>query len=153
MASSAALTTTHLPRLRTLLHDWEQKQLALKGQQRTGSEDLNGSSADGLQFTLGDNGSKLSKDVIVAFRTRPPLKNEAADKFKGNPDQDAESGEGGAETVKELGIEFCAGISVPNSEAGVFIAHVPGMKVGLLCISFEWLNLFSFLVVWPDAGT
>jgi kinesin family protein 2/24 len=153
MASSAALTTTHLPRLRTLLQDWEQKQLALKGQQRNGSEDLNDSSADGLQITLGDNGSKLSKDVIVAFRTRPPLKNEAADKFKGNPDQNAESGEGGAEIVKELGIEFCAGISVPNSEAGVFIAHVPGMKVGLLCISLEWLNLFSFLVVWPYTGT
>jgi kinesin family member 2/24 len=145
MASSAALTTTHLPRLRTLLQEWEQKQPALKGfvtPIKNGSEDLN-DSADGLQITLGDNGSKQSKDVIVAFRTRPPLENEAANKFKGNPDQDAESGAGGAETVKELGIEFCAGISLPNSEAGVFVAHVPGMKVSLLCISFDWLDLFS----------
>jgi kinesin family member 2/24 len=131
MASSATLTTTQLPRLRTLLQEWEKKRPVLKGSMtiKNGSEDLNIDSSDDLHIR-----NKQSKDVIVTFRTRPPLENEATNKFKGNPDQDAESVQGGGETVKELQVEFCAGISV--SEPGVFVAHVPGMKVSL-CNFFD----------------
>ncbi|KAJ7467033.1 P-loop containing nucleoside triphosphate hydrolase protein [Mycena latifolia] len=114
MASSATLTTTHLPALRTILDEWNQKRPAAKGfpvplaelQQSPPSEDA-------------------SKDVVVAFRTRPPLPNEAADKFHADPDaKDAVVDEAG----KVAPVEFCAGITVTNAEPGVFVAHVPGMK-------------------------
>lgn len=96
MASSAALTTTHLPRLRELLDQWH-----------PGHPQIAQQAASNL--TVQD------KDVLVAFRTRPPLPNEAADKFP-SPDE--------AETP-----QFCSGISVEHP--GVFVAHVPAMKVTL----------------------
>lgn len=74
-----------------------------------------------------------SKDVIVAFRTRPPLDGEAEAKFEADPNmvvkgtkdtQEASSTEG--EQVK---VDFCPGISVRSAEPGVMVAHVPGMKV------------------------
>lgn len=103
MASSAALTTTHLPRLRSLLDEYNHNQPAP------------------TSFITEDDKPVLSKDVVVAFRTRPPLENEAAEKFKGDDEVDP--------TLDPDPIQFCPGISVPSAEPGIFIAHVPGMKV------------------------
>ena len=127
MASSAALTTTHLPCLRSLLKDWEQKQPPPKGF-LTPVHNLEDLSKDALD--LLDNRDTESKDMVVAFRTRPPLQNEAADKFKGNPDEGiSESEAAAAEATEEFKVDFCPGISVPSAEPGVFVLHVPGMKV------------------------
>ncbi|KAK0462516.1 P-loop containing nucleoside triphosphate hydrolase protein [Desarmillaria tabescens] len=57
MATSATLTTTQLPRFRRLLEEWAAKQPPATG------------------FT-----PRASKDVVVAFRTRPPLPGEATSK-------------------------------------------------------------------------
>ncbi|EJD43841.1 P-loop containing nucleoside triphosphate hydrolase protein [Auricularia subglabra TFB-10046 SS5] len=111
MASSAALTTTHLPRLRGILEQWRAAQPAFKGFD-TEVEAL----ARKLAATDLENGA--SKDVVVAFRTRPPLPNEAAEKFQADG--------GSAEEANQ--VEFCSGITVTSAEPGVFVAHTPGMK-------------------------
>ncbi|KAJ7820427.1 P-loop containing nucleoside triphosphate hydrolase protein [Mycena leptocephala] len=63
--------------------------------------------------------------MIVAFRTRPPLLNEAADKFHANPDAKEALVDAEGQTAA---VEFCAGITLTSAEPGVFVAHVPGMK-------------------------
>ncbi|KAK7048332.1 P-loop containing nucleoside triphosphate hydrolase protein [Favolaschia claudopus] len=114
MATSATLTTTHLSTFRNILDEWHQnrsKTTPTKGFLVPFEELQQSSKKDAL------------KDVIVAFRTRPPP-NEAAEKFHGDPDaQDA------AETeAASAAVEFCSGITVTSAEPGVFFAHVPGMK-------------------------
>ncbi|KAJ7104233.1 P-loop containing nucleoside triphosphate hydrolase protein [Mycena belliarum] len=112
MASSSTLTSTHLPIFRTILDEWHQKQpksfpvpLAELRSPPTSKDKL--------------------KDVIVAFRTRPPLANETTDKFHADPDvRDAIVDEAG----KIPPVQFCAGITVASVEPGVFFAHIPGMK-------------------------
>ncbi|KAJ7049968.1 P-loop containing nucleoside triphosphate hydrolase protein [Mycena amicta] len=106
MASSATVTTTHLPKLRTLLDEWNEKRTPTKGFAVPLSE---------IKPATKD----ASKDIIVAFRTRPPLPNEASEKFHANPD---------AEDAPTEPAEFCAGVTVASAEPGVFVAHVPGMK-------------------------
>ncbi|KAJ6577496.1 P-loop containing nucleoside triphosphate hydrolase protein [Mycena capillaripes] len=101
MASSATLTTTHLPQLRAILDKWNQAHPASIG------------------FPEVPLGGNTSKEVIVAFRTRPPLPNEATDKFQ--PQSDAEDAP--AERV-----EFCTGVTAISADPGIFVAHVPGMK-------------------------
>lgn len=78
--------------------------------------------------------------MIVAFRTRPPLDNEASDKFKPSDayaafreelkDEEEQVAAGEAE------VEFCSGISVTSAEPGVFVAHVPGFKVRFIPASW-----------------
>ncbi|KAJ7502496.1 P-loop containing nucleoside triphosphate hydrolase protein [Mycena galericulata] len=114
MASSATLTTTHLPILRTILDEWNQERPATKG-----------FSVPLAELQHSSPSKDASKDVIVAFRTRPPLPNEAADKFHADPD--AEDTPLDAEG-QIAAVEFCAGITVTSAEPGVFVAHVPGMK-------------------------
>ncbi|KAK7001327.1 kinesin-like protein [Favolaschia claudopus] len=113
MATSATLTTTHLSTFRNILDEWHQNRLKTtptKGFLVPFEELQQSPKKDAL------------KDVIVAFRTRPPLPNEAAEKFHADPDaQDA------AET-EAAPVEFCSGITVTSAEPGVFFAHVPGMK-------------------------
>ncbi|KAF7315964.1 Kinesin-like protein [Mycena indigotica] len=106
MASSATFTTTQLPKFRALLEEWQEKRAPATGFTLPLSE---------LRPTTKD----ASKDVIVAFRTRPPLPNEAADKFHANLD---------AEDASTETVEFCAGVTVASAEPGIFVAHVPGMK-------------------------
>ncbi|KAH7101556.1 P-loop containing nucleoside triphosphate hydrolase protein [Auriculariales sp. MPI-PUGE-AT-0066] len=105
MASSAALTMIHLPRLRVILDEWRAAQPP----------------ANGFATSLQDVKGKDLKDVIVAFRTRPPLPNEAAEKFQA---------EGGAEE-EAAPIEFCSGITITSAEPGVFVTHTPGMNVSM----------------------
>ncbi len=62
---------------------------------------------------------RASKDVVVAFRTHPPLPGEAVGKFQSTP----------ANGKNDMPVEVCIGISVKSAEPGVFVAHVPGMKV------------------------
>ncbi|KAF7330226.1 Kinesin-like protein [Mycena venus] len=102
MASSATLTTTHLPHLRTILNKWNETRPPSSG------------------FSDAPSTENASKEVIVAFRTRPPPPNEATDKFQ--PHLDAKDASA-AETV-----EFCAGITAISAVPGVFVTHVPGMK-------------------------
>ncbi|KAJ7090915.1 P-loop containing nucleoside triphosphate hydrolase protein [Mycena belliarum] len=113
MASSSTLTSTHLPILRTILDEWHQKQPVPKSFPVPLAELQSPPSKDKL------------KDVIVAFRTRPPLANETADKFHADLyAKDAVVDEAG----KIFSLQFCAGITVASTEPGVFFAHIPGMK-------------------------
>ncbi|KAJ7932096.1 hypothetical protein B0H13DRAFT_2307948 [Mycena leptocephala] len=80
MASSATLTTAHLPQLHIILDKWNQTRTP-----STGFSDI--------------PTENVSKEVIVAFRMRPPLPNE---KFQSQDSPAAES------------IEFCAGITARN---------------------------------------
>ncbi|KAJ7587026.1 P-loop containing nucleoside triphosphate hydrolase protein [Mycena floridula] len=95
MASSATLTTTHLPQLRSILKEWQAEQAP----------------SIGFRPMVAP---EIAKDVVVAFRTRPSLPNEAAEKFRAEDNSDD--------------VEFCAGITVTSAEPGIFVAHVPGMK-------------------------
>ncbi|KAJ7141112.1 P-loop containing nucleoside triphosphate hydrolase protein [Mycena epipterygia] len=114
MASSAILTTTHLPTLRAILDEWNQKRPATKG-----------FSVPLAELQQSPPSQDASKDVIVAFRTRPPLPNEASDKFHADPDAKDASLDAEGQAVP---VEFCTGITVTSAEPGVFVAHVPGMK-------------------------
>ncbi|KAJ7433736.1 P-loop containing nucleoside triphosphate hydrolase protein [Mycena latifolia] len=104
----------HLPHLRALLGKWNESRPASEGfsSEVPPAEDA-------------------SKEVIVAFRTRAPLPNEAA-KFHADPD--AKDAPGNAESA-----QFCAGITAISADPGVFVAHVPGMKARshILCVP-QW---------------
>ncbi|KAH9949281.1 P-loop containing nucleoside triphosphate hydrolase protein [Amylocystis lapponica] len=118
MASSAALTTTHLPQLRAELDGWRQKQESPNPGFTTSISDI----------ALVRESETHSKDVVVAFRTRPPLENEI-DRFQSpataSSDKPTDSQGEQADVSK---VEFCAGITVTASEPGEFVAHVPGLK-------------------------
>ena len=134
MASSAALTTTHLPRLRAELEAWRAKQCA-PSPFTTPLEDITN------RFPQG-HGEVRGKDVVVAFRTRPPLEHEAEEKFHAYEAKDApaaprpflhahhdENENAENDTPPEpVKAEFCAGITVTDAEPGTFVAHVPGYK-------------------------
>ncbi|PBK95319.1 P-loop containing nucleoside triphosphate hydrolase protein [Armillaria gallica] len=104
MATSATLTTTQLPHFRSLLEEWLAKQPP----------------ATGFSVPFEDIAKtpKVSKDVVVAFRTRHPLPGEAVGKFQSTP----------ADGEDDVPVEVCIGITVKSAEPGVFVAHVPGMK-------------------------
>ncbi|KAF7357928.1 Kinesin-like protein [Mycena venus] len=117
MATSATLTTTHLSTFRTILDEWNQNRLK--------TSPIKGFHVPLEELQQSPPSKDALKDVIVAFRTRPPLPNEAADKFHVDPDaKDAPVDEDGQPPV----VEFCSGITVTSAEPGVFFAHVPGMK-------------------------
>jgi kinesin family member 2/24 len=115
MASSAALTTTHLPQLRQELEAWREKQPSAQPFTAPLEDIVSRLNTKGISENHG-------KDVIVAFRTRPPLEHEAENKFHISTNADDGGEEGQAIT------EFCSGVSLANAEPGVFVAHVPGMK-------------------------
>lgn len=126
MSSSAAHTTANLPLFRNLITEWELNQPPVRGF----STDASASQREG-------------KDVIVAFRTRPPLENEARNKFEGDAKLKFEDemngvvdGVAGSEANTPIVVDFCPGISVRNAEPGLVVAHVPGMKV-------RWLRYAS----------
>ena len=155
MASSAALTTTHLPELRTKLEEWRQKQPAPSGF-KTPLTEITAHASQG-------NGELRGKDVIVAFRTRPPLPDEAEEKFqayesKGGPSSNTQVAEGALEGVpaaEHTKVEFCAGGTVTDAEPGTFVAHVPGYKVASL-FDYTQSSCFAdvhFIVVRTDAHT
>ncbi|KAI0087142.1 P-loop containing nucleoside triphosphate hydrolase protein [Irpex rosettiformis] len=124
MASSAALTTTHLPRLRQELEEWRAKQPS----SQPFSKPL-----ETIQTRLDEHKYKTErgKDVIVAFRTRPPLEHEAEQKFNIST-EGSKNAQGVADLVDDgeskQELEFCSGVSVTSADPGVFVAHVPGMK-------------------------
>lgn len=120
MASSAALTTTHLPALRTALDEWRQQQ-PLAATFTIPTEDIT------TKLSKGSTG--VQKDVIVGFRTRPPLEHEAEDKFKAYDGKEDTPQEG--ESSEQDPAKFCPGITVSKAEPGEFVAHVPGLKVYL----------------------
>lgn len=127
MASSAALTTTHLPTLRALLDEWSAKQPPAKPFV---------SPMQDIASRLAEEkaGEVRGKDIIVAFRTRPPLPNEADEKFHVPEAKEAgvgdAEGEQKGETAPEAPetVEFCPGVTAANAEPGTFVAHVPGLK-------------------------
>lgn len=104
MATSTTLTTTQLPHFRSLLEEWLAKQPPVRG--------------FSVPFKDIAKTPRASKDVVVAFRTRPPLPGEAASKFQSTP----------ADGEDDMPVEACVGITVKSAEPGVFVAHVPGMK-------------------------
>jgi kinesin family member 2/24 len=117
--ASAAFTTTNLPVLRSRFEEWSAKQPPPRG--------FTSKLPDAPQV----EGIPDGKDVVVALRTRPPLAGEAA-RFSVPADAVDDEATKDGQIVKEgdLAIpEFCPGISVPSAEPGVFIAHVPTMKV------------------------
>lgn len=158
MASSAALTTTHLPRLRAQLEEWQQKQRA-----PTPFKTL---LSDITARALQDSGGVRGKDVTVAFRTRPPLPDEAEEKFQAYeskdeptaapPDVQSQEGEG-VPATEPVKVEFCAGVTVTDAEPGTFVAHVPGYKASIFASFSEIMitqsSLAFVLVVWTDFDT
>ncbi|KAK0475560.1 P-loop containing nucleoside triphosphate hydrolase protein [Armillaria novae-zelandiae] len=104
MATSATLTTTQLPHFRNLLKEWLVKQPPATG--------------FSVPFCDIAKTTRASKDVVVSFRTRPPLPGEAANKFHSTP----------ADGEDDMPVEVCLGITIKSAELGVFVAHVPGMK-------------------------
>ncbi|KAJ7354537.1 P-loop containing nucleoside triphosphate hydrolase protein [Mycena albidolilacea] len=117
MATSATLTTTYLSTFRTILDEWNQNRLKISP--------TKGFRVPLVELKQSPPSKDALKDVIVAFRTRPSLPNEAADKFHADPDaKDAPVDEDGQLPA----VEFCSGITVTSAEPGVFVAHVPGMK-------------------------
>lgn len=126
MASSAALTTTHLPTLRALLDEWSQKQPPTKPFV---------SAVQDIATRLADDktGEMRGKDIIVAFRTRPPLPSEAEEKFHASEGKESSAaggeGEGKAAAEVAVKVEFCSGVTPTSAEPGTFVAHVPGLKV------------------------
>jgi kinesin family member 2/24 len=129
--SSAALTTVQLPRLRALLADWEKKQAPAKPFS-TSQQDIQARFNETLVSGVAASDDAESKDVIVAFRTRPPLENEAATKFGVAAEGDNSSTEN-ADNGSSGMVEFCAGITLASAEPGVFVAHTPSMKVCRAC--------------------
>lgn len=85
--------------------------------------------ARGFESSVDTASRREDKDVIVAFRTRPPLERELI-RFESekSPASDAESDVSEPVTVEN----FKAGINVISAEPGVMVAHVPGMKVHIL---------------------
>lgn len=123
--SSAALTTQNLPQFREILEKWGAKQ---KPELEFTSTLPDPNDPERLIGKKQSVDAVEGKDVVVVLRTRPPLENEAADKF--GPALEAAGPEDQAETTEENGpVEFCRGISVVRAEPGTFVAHVPGMKV------------------------
>lgn len=142
--ASALLTTSNLPRFRKMIVDWEAKQTPPTGfstpLSSLGLSSLE-SAADIAQGS--DSGmvqGRESKEVLVAFRTRPPLPGEAEEKFqslesmvyKGAPLGEvaaAKRKQRDEEEAELAKIKFCPGLTVRSAEPGVVIAHVPAMKV------------------------
>ncbi|KAI0684847.1 P-loop containing nucleoside triphosphate hydrolase protein [Cytidiella melzeri] len=122
MSSSATLTTAHLPRLQAELAKWRE------GQPRTLTF---ATPSEDITSRLGTKtGERRGKDVIVAFRTRPPLDHEAEQKFGvSHPDPEVATDYTAPGDVEgQPKFEFCSGIEAASAEPGVFVAHVPGMK-------------------------
>ena len=148
--SSAALTTTHLPHLRASLDEWREKQPALKSF-TTPKQDL----ASRLAEETAVSG-KQGKDIVVAFRTRPSLPNEAEEKFhaleakeKPAAETQSENAEQAEVTLAEpIKVEFCSGVTAASAEPGTFVCHVPGFKVcSLRLYSRDRRLMHTFLVV------
>ena len=167
MSSSAALTTTHLPALRAELDAWRAKHRNTPSESESGpafttplADITNRFPSSFAGSGLENGGRDRERDVVVAFRTRPPLGDEAAEKFRAyegredgskreeegagdkeneNETTDAKDGEdakhveGAAKggTEEIEKVAFCAGITVTDAEPGTFVAHVPGYKVRL----------------------
>ncbi|CAK5265801.1 unnamed protein product [Mycena citricolor] len=106
--AAPALNIAHL---QTLLDDWD------KEQPQPQTHAAFGVPLEQARCALRD----ALKDVVVAFRTRPPLPNEAAEKFR------AES-------------EFCRGITAAGAQPGVFVAHVPSTKWNGVTLSHKTYN-------------
>lgn len=89
-------------------------------------------SARGFESSVDTASRREDKDVIVAFRTRPPLERELTrfeDERPPSPDADASVSE--PVTIDN----FKPGIAVTSAEPGVMVAHVPGMKVHIQAFS------------------
>jgi len=101
MALSVRQTTSSLPALRGLLDEWD----ALQPEQ--------------LDLAVSDSNDIMQdKDVIVAFRLRPPL----PDELHVFEDQNEEDGNGGT--------EFLRGATVVNPSGRMFV-HIPSSTVSI----------------------
>ncbi|KAH7105093.1 P-loop containing nucleoside triphosphate hydrolase protein [Auriculariales sp. MPI-PUGE-AT-0066] len=104
MALSVQRTTSAIPALRLLLDEWDVDQAKL--------EVSNGTGPDTSLALLKD------KDVVVAFRTRPPLADETR-MFEGeveDPEQPSKQA------------EFLRGVTVRTFQPVSFVAHVPSVS-------------------------
>lgn len=155
MASSATNTTSNLARFRSLIAEWETKQPP----PRVFSSATAGADVPSTGEPLAGS-QREGKDVVVAFRTRPPLPREAEEKFIADPnrvfmdDKSAqEKGDGANVNLlverEVLAVEFCPGISVRSADPGVMVVNVPGMKVSLQLsvVSTSRLRLHCIMLV------
>ncbi|KAK0213292.1 P-loop containing nucleoside triphosphate hydrolase protein [Desarmillaria ectypa] len=126
MATSASLTltTTQQPYFRDILEEWAVKQPP----------------ATGFSMPFEDiaNAPRASKDVVVAFRTRPPLPGEATGKLKPTP----------ADGEDDVSVEAYIGITVKSAEPGIFVAHVSGMKWSVFTLTHK--KYIADLAFGPD---
>lgn len=97
-------------------------------------------------------GAKDGKDIVVAFRTRPPLPNEAQEKFHASESKEEDTPEG--QTTAELSkVEFCSGVTAASAEPGTFVCHVPGFKVRTVGYTSVISRAQSVSVVWTNSYT
>ncbi|KIJ53976.1 hypothetical protein M422DRAFT_201072 [Sphaerobolus stellatus SS14] len=101
MSLSAQQLSQYLPRVRELIQKWEFSSKA--------------------STTKGDKLTGATRDVIVAFRTRPVLPGEADMLAAQVQVQDGED-------ERESEYYLCNGISVKQEQTGSMIAHVPTLK-------------------------
>src|ERR1700761_1347018 len=124
MSLSAQQTTAKLSFFHKLVAEWETKNANTSGFAEEG--DVVGGERDG-------------KDVVVAFRTRPPLDQEferferekAEVEVPSGSEEGATAGGGQSKEEGSLKDTYRSGISVVSAQPGVMVAHVPGMKVCL----------------------
>lgn len=131
--ASALVTTSNLARFRSLIEGWEAKQPPVKEFSTPLDAILSSSSPDAFNTPEDANNASLitgrdSKEVLVAFRTRPPLPGEAEEKFKAM-EEFVYRGGGRKVEKEDLEVAFCPGLTVRSADPGVVVAHVPYMKV------------------------
>jgi hypothetical protein len=83
--------------------------------------------------------------------------NEATDNFKGKPDDDQVSQPISVDAIKNVTVKFCGSISIGSAEPGVFVVHVPGIKICLrstLPHVIDWtvIEFAPLVVVWTNIG-
>jgi kinesin family member 2/24 len=125
MSLSAQKATTNISFFYNLVSEWES------------SNSVTSSSELFPRPPPTAGGEREGKDVIVAFRTRPPLDREFARFDQEKAAVEVQDGKDDGEEKKELPQvdekllkeSYRPGISTVSAEPGVMVAHVPGMKV------------------------
>jgi kinesin family member 2/24 len=110
MPLSQKQLSTCISEIPQLLHDWERSYVTLSTDKR-----------DNTGTTIS-----ASRDVVVAFRTRPVLPTELSTVSSHLENDKTDNGTGSDDLVQS---SPCLGISVKQVEPGITVVHVPSMKV------------------------
>jgi hypothetical protein len=112
MPLSQQQLSTCISEIPRLLHDWERSYVTPSSDKRVNT---------GTTISA-------SRDVVVAFRTRPVLPTELSTVSSHSGNDKTDNGSG-ADDLVQLEPSTCLGISVKQVEPGITVVHVPSMKV------------------------